>query len=183
MGLSDGGEGFGKVVGRAASHILGAGQLMIAGMRATTGEGEPDRGDAFGQAAAVFSGAAEAVRAAAPRDEWLGGGAESYAPANRRQAERAGSLAVLDRTVQTVLTREARQVARHREQLDDQSEHLADLGRTTASMASIPGIGNAMKAAVELTAVHAALDACSVELGTLHREAEENAAELRRARR
>ncbi|BBX67325.1 hypothetical protein MPSYJ_07860 [Mycolicibacterium psychrotolerans] len=193
MDMSDGADGFGKVIGGAfgnadarsrtassGSEILDAGQLLIAGMRLTTGWGTPDPGEAFGRGATGFTGAGQTVDSAYPRDDWAGTGSRAYASANRRQSGSAASLAVLDRDVQTVVAREAFQVEYHRGKLDDLSDHLSSLGYATWSVALIPGVGKALKAAVEMTAVNTALLVSSTELATLASETGENAAELRR---
>lgn len=191
--MSDDAGGFGKVLGGAfgnagarartassGSEILDAGQLLIAGMRLTTGWGRPDPGEAFGRGASGFTDAGQTVDSAYPRDDWAGTGSRTYASANRRQSGSAASLAVLDRDVQTVVAREAFQVDYHRGKLDDQSDHLSKLGYATWSLALIPGVGKALKAAVEMTAVNTALLVSATELANLASETGENAAELRR---
>ncbi|MGB3229842.1 MAG: EspA/EspE family type VII secretion system effector [Mycobacterium sp.] len=185
MGLFDGAENVGKVVsdvvdGRAplGSSVLDAGRLLIAGMRGTIGSGTPEHGESFRHGAVRFSVAAEAVNAAYPGGEWHGAGAEAYAAANRRQSDRAMSMAVLDRDVQTVIAREADQVAYHRARLDDQSEYLGGLSYATSSIARIPGVGEAMKAVFELSAVKSALSVSSAELDKLSLEVGDNAAHL-----
>ncbi|MDO8835633.1 MAG: EspA/EspE family type VII secretion system effector, partial [Vicinamibacterales bacterium] len=167
------------VQGAVDSEILDAGQRLIAGMRLTTGWGDPEQGEPFGQGAAHFSSAGETVVSAAPGGDWDGGGAEAYATANRRQADRSAALAALDRGVHTVIAREAHQVAYHRGNLEDQANSLGDLGYLTSTMTRIPGVGKAMKSAVELAAVNAALTVCSVELYQLSQEVGENASQLR----
>lgn len=172
--------GFGRAVkGAAGSPILDAGQALIAGMRLTTGAGDPERGEPFGQGSARFSGAGETVGSAYPVADWQGSGAQAYATANLGQAGRTEAMAALDRGVQTVIAREAYQVAHHRDRLDDQSNYLADLSYLTWSIALIPGTGKALKAAFELAAVNAALSICSVEIYQLSQEAGENAEQLR----
>ena len=49
------------------------------------------------------------------------------------------------------------------------------------ALALVPGYGKAMKATVEVAAVNAALEICSLELYELSREASQNAAELQQA--
>ena len=163
------------------SEILDAGQLVIEGMRLTTGVGEPENGDRFGQGWSRFNDAGETLTSAFPNDSWAGAGANAYADQNRTQAGRTNSVAVLDRGVQTVIAREAYQVRYHRDKLDDQSNFLADLSYMTMALAFVPGYGKAMKATVEVAAVNAALGICSLELYELSREAGQNAAELQQA--
>ena len=170
----------GKAVkGAAGSPILDAGQVVIAGMRLTTGSGDPERGERFGLGAERFSRASATVGSAYPMEAWQGSGAQAYATANLRQAGRAESISTLDRRVQSVIAREAYQVAYHRDRLDEQSDYLGDLSYLTWSMALIPGTGKAMKAAFELAAVNAALSICGMELYKLAQETGENALQLR----
>ncbi|GJF13735.1 hypothetical protein NGTWS0302_09740 [Mycolicibacterium cyprinidarum] len=171
---------WGKAIKSAAgSSILDAGQALITGMRLTTGWNDPERGDPFGRSTARFISAGETLDSAYPGEDWQGAGAQAYATANRSHAGRTESMATLDRGVQTVIAREAYQVAHRRDNLDDQSNYLGDLSYLTWPLGLAPGAGKAMKVAVELSAVSAALTICSAELLMLSRETDENAAELR----
>ena len=163
------------------SEILDGGQKVIEGMRLSTGVGEPESGERFGQGWSRFNNAGETLTSAFPNDSWTGAGADAYADQNRTQAGRTNTIALLDRGVQTVIAREAYQVSYHRDKLDGQSNFLADLSYVTMALAFVPGYGRAMKATVELAAVQAALSICSLELYELSREASQNAAELQQA--
>ena len=165
----------------AGSEILDGGQKVIEGMRLTTGAGEPENGDRFGQGWSWFNDAGETLTSAFPNDSWAGEGADAYIGQNRTQAGRTNAVALLDRGVQTVIAREAYQVAYHRDKLDDQSNFLADLSYVTMALGLVPGYGKAMKSTVEAAAVQAALSICSLELYELSREANQNAAELHQA--
>ncbi len=165
----------------SGSEILDGGQKVIEGMRLTTGAGDPEDGDRFGQGWSRFNAATETLTAAFPNDSWTGEAADAYIGQNRTQAGRTNAVALLDRGVQTVIAREAYQVAYHRDKLDDQSNFLADLSYVTMALGLVPGYGKAMKATVEAAAVQAALSICSLELYELSREANQNAAELRQA--
>jgi hypothetical protein len=171
-----------KLLRRAAgSELLDAGQLVIEGMRLTTGFGEPENGERFGQGWSQFNDAGDTLTSALPDDSWAGAGANAYVDQNRTHAGRTNTVALLDRGVQTVIAREAYQVKYHRDKLDDQSNFLADLSYVTLAMGLVPGVGKAMKAATEVAAVNAALDICSLELYELSRETNQNAAELEQA--
>jgi EspA/EspE family len=165
----------------AGSEILDAGQLVIEGMRLTTGFGEPENGDRFGQGWSRFNDAGDTLASAVPDDSWAGAGAKAYADQNRTEVGRTNTVALLDRGVQTVIAREAYQVKYHRDKLDDQSNFLADLSYVSLAMGVVPGVGKAMKAATEVAAVNAALDICSLELYELSRETDQNAEELQQA--
>jgi hypothetical protein len=165
----------------AGSDILDAGQVVIEGMRLTTGFGEPENGDRFGQGWSRFNDAGDTLTTALPDDSWAGAGANAYVDQNLAHAGRTSTVALLDRGVQTVIAREAYQVKYHRDKLDDQSNFLSDLSYVTLAMGLVPGVGKAMKAATEVAAVDSALDICSLELYELSRETNQNAAELQQA--
>jgi EspA/EspE family len=168
--------GMDDFVRSANSPILAGGQAVIARMRRTTGTGEPDVGEQFGQGSRRFRDASDELATADPTDDWTGGGADAYGAANRDQRGRTATVTDLDRDVQTVIAREAAQLDFHRSKLDDQSNWLADVGRTTFEMGLIPGGGPAMKAAVETQAVITAVGSSSTELATLSDEVGVNAA-------
>jgi hypothetical protein len=150
-------------------------------MRLTTGIGEPEDGERFGQGWSRFNHAGDTLTSALPDDSWAGAGANAYVDQNRTHAGRTNTVALLDRGVQTVIAREAYQVKYHRDKIDDQSNFLSDLSYVTVAMGLVPGVGKAMKAATEVAAVNAALDICSLELYQLSRETNQNAAELEQA--
>jgi hypothetical protein len=188
MLMSDGADELGKVICRAVgntgavgtgSSVLDTGQRLIAGLRATTGWGRPEAGDSFGVGATGFNDVARTVATAQPGDAWVGAAALAYASATHRQIRGAESLALLDRYVQTIVAREAGRIAASRDSLDGQSDRLTSVGRVTSSMAQVPGVGPAITAAMELTAVHSALDASVSELEALASETGANAAQLR----
>lgn len=163
-----------------ATDVLGAGQRVIAEMRSTTGHGRPDAGEAFAHGATGFLAAVQSIADAYPREEWEGSGARSYAAATRRLAGATEALAVLDQDVHTVIDREANQIIRRRETLDDQALQLSSLRRVTGSLATIPGVGTAMTSSIELAAVVAAVGVCGTELHHLAAETADNAHLLRR---
>ena len=79
----------GKAIkGAAGSEILDAGQILIGGMRLTTGSGDPAQGQQFGQGSHRFNAAGDTVKSAFATDDWQGAGADAYGAANRDQAGR-----------------------------------------------------------------------------------------------
>jgi hypothetical protein len=159
----------------ANSPILVGGQMVIAGMRRTTGTGEPDTGEQFGRGSQRFGGASDTLASAAPTEDWTGSGADAYDGQNHRQTGRTATLADLDRKVQTVIACEAFQIKYRRGKLDDQSNWLADVGHTTYGLGLVPGIGPALKAVAETQAVIAAVGSSSMELASLSNEVGVNA--------
>jgi len=195
MGLLGKLESFGKAAGdtgkelgdvaavvkglRAANApILHGGQLVIAGMKVTTGIGEPDDGVDFGQGGVRLHGAAATLMSAQPTTSWSGAGANSYALQNVKHVTRTRAMAAADHEVHGVLTTEAFQVDFHRDRLDRWCNWLADVGLVTFGLGLIPGVGQGLKAAADAQAVLVAVGRSSLELDQLSSEVEENAAAL-----
>ena len=172
------GEAFKYVVEAIGSEILEIGQLTISGMRRTTGSDRPENGERFGHGWSAFNDVGGTLETTAPNTGWGGSGSDAYADQNTRQRLRSEMMADADRMVHTVLAREAYQIDHHREKLDGQSNFLGDLSYVTFPLQFVPRYGEAAKAAIELTAVSAALQLCAVELYQLHSEVNQNAAEL-----
>ncbi|MGE2728183.1 EspA/EspE family type VII secretion system effector [Mycolicibacterium vaccae] len=160
------------------SPILEAGQTVLAGMRSTTGWGDPDQGEVFVDAAVRFDSAGRTLTAAHPGDDWAGAGAYAYAAANHRQTGRADAIGALDRRVHQVVSRQAHQVTVRRESIDEQSDFLADLSHVTRALGTIPGVGRAVQATVEVAAVTAAVQQSEQDLRLLSHEVSTNAVEL-----
>ncbi len=170
--------GLNKFLRAADSPILDGGQVVIAGMKLTTGIGEPEHGDRFGRGGARFHDAGTTLRSAQPTASWSGEGADAYAAQNVSQTARTKAIAAVDHEVHRVITAEASQVGFHRDRLDDWSNFLADFGLVTFALGLIPGVGIELKAAAEINAVLAAVASSSIELYQMSSEAEANAAEL-----
>lgn len=163
------------------SDLLDFGQLIIAGMKMTTGDGEPDIGAQFDQGQKDIVKAGETLRAAGLDDKWDGAGSRAYADQNTRQQIRAETMADADRAVQSVLAREALQIKLRRDTLDDQSDLLAKTSYATFPMQFIPRYGEAAKLAIEGGALQGALQVCAYALYQLNSEVSDNAAELSQA--
>jgi hypothetical protein len=170
--------GLNKFLRAADSPILDGGQLVIAGMKLTTGIGEPDDGERFGLGSTGHRDAAATLRSARPTDDWSGDGANSYADQNVKQTARTEALAAADHEVHRVLATEAFQVNFHRDRLDDWYNWLADVGLVTYAIGLIPEVGQALKSAADAHAVLAAVGSCSLELYQLSSEVGANTAAL-----
>lgn len=162
-------------------ELLDCGRRIIAGMRTTTGDGEPDDGAQFDRGRREFGIAGQTLRSAAVDDRWDGAGARAYADQNTRQQVRTETMADADQAVFSVLVREARQIKLRRDTLDDQSESLARASYATFPLQSIPSYGEAAKLAIQSTALSGALHVSARALHDLHEEVSANAAELVRA--
>lgn len=172
-----------SIGGRTAvtQELLDVGQRIIAGMRTTTGDGEPDYGAQFDEGRREFSTAGQTLRSAAADDRWDGAAARAYADQNTRQQVRTETMADADQAVSLVLAREALQIKLRRDALDDQSDILARTSEATFPLQSIPRYGEAAKLAIESTALSGALLVSAQALHDLHNDVSANAAELAQA--
>jgi len=163
------------------SDLLDYGQTVIAGMKNTTGQGDPERGDVFGQAQSTFTGVDETLKSAGPDNDWDGAGASAYVDQNTRQQLRSQAMADADHEVHRVLFREAAQITLRRGYLDDQYNLLADTSYVTFPLQFIPQYGDAMKMAIEIGALQTALGESYYQMNRLQSEVVQNAAELQQA--
>lgn len=170
------GERLGELAG--GSDLLAFGQVVIAGLKNTTGQGDPDRGEAFGRAQATFHGVTTELTSAIRDDGWGGTGAHAYADQNTRQQLRSQAMADADREVHKVLDREAAQITLRRGYLDDQCSLLASTRHAAARWQSSPQYGGAMTLTIELAALQTALGESCHQMKQLQCEVAQNAADL-----
>lgn len=175
------GEVLERLLDVVGSDLLDYGQTVIAGMRNTTGQGEPERGDLFGQAQSTFNGVDETLKSAVPDSGWDGAGSYAYADQNTRQQLRSEAMADADHEVHKVLFREAAQITLRRGYLDDQYNFLANTSYVTFPLQFIPRYGEAMKLAIEIAALQTALGESYHQMNQLQSEVAQNAADLRQA--
>jgi hypothetical protein len=167
-----------KLLDVVGSDLLDYGQLVITRLKSTTGQGDPDRGDAFSEGQATFNKVNEMLKTAVPDDGWDGAGAYAYADQNTRQQLRSGAMADADNDVHKVLYREAAQITLRRGYLEDQYNFLANTSYVTFPLQFIPRYGEAMKLAIEIAALHTALDESCHQMIELQSEVAQNAAAL-----
>ena len=170
--------GKGRFSRAANAPILSGGQLVTAGMKLTTGFGDPEDGARFGQGGARLHGAAATMMSAQTAESWSGVGASAYSAQDVKQMTRTRAMAAADHEVHGVLATEAYQVGFHRDRLDGLYNWLADVGLVTSALGLIPGVGHGLKAAAEAQAVLVAVGRSSLELDQLASEVEGNAAAL-----
>jgi hypothetical protein len=163
------------------SDLLASGQSIIAALKSTTGEGDPERGAAFDQGRSSLTEVTETLRSAVPGDGWDGTGSYAYADQNTRQQMRSEAMADADHEVHKVLCREADQISARRGHLDEQSNFLADSSRVMSQLQSVPRYGDATRLAMELTALQAALEESYHQINQLQSEVAQNAADLQQA--
>ena len=183
MGSAGGraGELVEKLLDVVGSDLLDYGQSVITGMKNTTGQGDPEKGDAFGETQSTFNGVDETLKSAVPDDGWEGPGSYAYADQNTRQQLRSEAMADADHEVHKVLNREAAQISLRRGYLDDQYNFLANTSYVTFPLQFIPRYGEAMKLAVEIRALQVALGESYYQMNRLQSEVAQNAAELQQA--
>jgi hypothetical protein len=169
----------GKVTGIvdiAPTPILVGGQKAIDVMKWSTGEGEPEGGEAFGNGSRAFKKVAPTLHDATPNDNWEGGSASGlYARRNGEQEGRVVILADADIAVAGVIANEADQIRHTRTILDNESQFLADFGKYSQWLGSIPRYGKVMQAEVETAAVLSALQTTGSEMWDMHNNANTNA--------
>jgi hypothetical protein len=108
-GAGRGGEVVEKLLDAAGSDLLDLGQSVIAALKNTTGRGDPETGDVFGQAQSTFDGVNETLKSAVPIG-WGGYASYAYVDQNTRQQLRSEVMADADHEVHKVLYREAAQI-------------------------------------------------------------------------
>lgn len=165
----------------AGSDLLDFGQSVIAGLKSTIGQGDPERGEAFGRAQSTFTGVNQTLRSAVPDNGWDGAGAYAYADQNTRQQLRSEAMADADHEVHKVLSREAAQITLRRGYVDDQYNLLANASHVTNPLQFIPRYGEAMKLAIEVPALQTALSESCHQINQLQSEVAQNAAALQQA--
>jgi hypothetical protein len=124
-------------------------QRIIAGMRLTTGSGDPVEGAEYEDAAKLMQEGLELLIDAAPHeDHWNGAASEAYADRNKTNRLATSAVQVADLNIADVLQAEAHQVVQTRKTLDDIDEYLFQFALSTAWMNGIPG-GRAAKLVVD----------------------------------
>lgn len=170
-----------RLIRTARSPILAAGQQTIESMKHSTGVGDPENGQRFGQGADKMSAVGQVLASAFPDDSWNSGGASAYAIRNTEQVGRAQTMLGLDNMVAGVLSAEAGQISAARDSLDERSDWLGAMSLLTTSAGIIPGFGTAAQLSAEFAMVAKAVGDSSGDLKTLRGHIDQNAAVLRTA--
>lgn len=170
-----------RLIRAARSPVLAAGQQTIESMKHSTGVGEPETGQRFGDGADKLDAAGQVLAAAFPDDSWNSGGASAYAGRNTEQVGRVQTMLGLDNTVAGVLSAEADQIAATRDSLDGHSDWLGAMSLLTTTTGIIPGFGTAAQMSAEVAMVAKAVSDSSRDLKTLGGHIDQNAAVIRTA--
>jgi hypothetical protein len=178
-----------KSVGKSASPlniaptaVLVGGQKVIQGMLSTTGDGDPESGEAFASGSRAFADPKKSLADAHPNSSWEGGPApEAYQRRVGEQENRVATLADADSQVASIVSREAGELVETRRVLDGLHNWLAEYGEYTQTLGVIPEVGKAIQMQAEMVAVGMALKDASAKMWDMHNNANANAAAVREA--
>lgn len=180
---------FAKSVGKwavplniAPTPILVGGQKAIQAMRWTTGDGDPEAGEGFGNGSRAFKRELPTLANAHPDSTWDGGPApRAY---ERRVGEQEGRVAMLadaDSQIASIVSREAGEIIETRRILDGLHNWLAEYGEYTQTLGVIPEVGKYIQMEAEMVAVGMALKDATSKMWEMHNNANTNAAGVREA--
>lgn len=168
-----------KLTPLAESQILSAAQLLIEGAKHTTGQGDPDPGDGFQDAADRLHGVVEALVDANKHDDrWDGAAAGAYQSTNEAHRKAASAAQAADECIARIVAGQAEQVVRTRENLESLSDGLHEFDLATMWMNYVPG-GAVVKAAVDAAAAGSATVAMQSAMLSLFQESVRNAGKIR----
>jgi hypothetical protein len=163
----------------AGSPILAGAQVAIRGMKATTGSGEPEAGEAFKKSAELYDEAGNLlIDAAVKPDQWEGTAAEAYEKKNDSHRHLTIEVAGAEQNMQRYLSDLATQVTETRTNLDERVKFLADYDTATSWMNAIP-CGAAVKAAADLGVASTQLELARMAMAKLVAESLLNANRMR----
>ncbi|HZN83047.1 MAG TPA: EspA/EspE family type VII secretion system effector [Mycobacterium sp.] len=163
----------------AGSPILGGAQAVIHGMKATTGSGEPEAGEAFKKSADLYDEAGSLlIDAAVKPDRWDGTAAQAYEAKNDAHRRLTIGVADAEKNMQSYLSELAAQVTETRTNLDDRIKFLSDYDTATSWMNAIPG-GAVVKAAADLAVASTQLEMAKFSMAKLLAESALNANRIR----
>ena len=167
------------VLDLAGSPILAGAQAVILGMKATTGSGEPQAGEAFRKSAGLYDEAGDLlIDAAVKTDSWDGTAAVAYEEKNDVHRHLTIEVAGAEKNMQGYLSDLAAQVSETRTNLEDRVKFLSDYDTATSWMNAIPG-GAAVKSAADLGVASTQLELAKMTMVKLLAESLRNANRIR----
>lgn len=162
----------------ADSKIIWAAQMLIDGMKLTTGDGTPVNGDEFRESSKRLEDVVLTLISAAPHsDRWDGTSSQVYNAVNASHRRLTSQVQAADEAIAGVLDTEAGQVARTRETLQDQNDWLKAYDLATCWMQA-SGPGRAIKVVLDTAASVAALDIAGGTMVVLVKNSLENAGRI-----
>jgi hypothetical protein len=166
----------------APTPILVGGQKTIQGMLWTTGEGDPEAGQGFGNGARAFDEPQKNLADAHTNSTWDGGPApKAYERRVGEQENRVATLADADSQIASIVSREAAEILETRRILNGLHNWLAEYGEYTQTLSVIPEVGKYVQMEAEMLAVGMALKDASSKMWEMHNNANTNAAAVRGA--
>lgn len=166
----------------AGSPILAAAQVTIQGMKATTGSGEPQAGEAFAKSADLYEEAGDLLIGATPKEDlWDGTASNTYRGANNTHRHLTFEVVEAEREMRAALSRCAAQVTETRQDLQDAIDFLSDYDTSTSWMNAIPG-GAQVKAAADVAVAATQIGLAEASIAKLVAESASVALALRSPR-
>ena len=148
-------------------------------MKATTGSGEPQAGEAFRKSAVLYDEAGDLlIDAAVKTDSWDGTAAVAYEEKNDVHRHLTIEVASAEKNMQGYLSDLAAQVSETRTNLEDPVKFLSDYDTATSWMNAIPG-GAAVKSAADLGVASTQLQLAKITMVKLLAESLLNANRIR----
>lgn len=164
------------------SPILAAAQVTIQGMKATTGSGEPQAGEALTKSSELYEEAGDLLIDATPKDDlWDGTASNTYRDVNNTHRHLTLEVVEAEREVRAALRRLAAQVTETRTDLQDAIDFLSDYDTSTSWMNAIPG-GAQVKAAGDLAVAATQIGLAEASIAKLVAESASVALALRTPR-
>jgi hypothetical protein len=164
----------------APTPVLVGGQKVIQGMLQTTGDGDPESGEAFANSSRAFDDPKQSLAGAHTDSSWQGGPAPAaYERRVGEQENRVATLADADSQVASIVSREAGELVETRRILNGLHSWLAEYGQYTRTLGVIPEVGKAIQMQAEMLAVGMALKDASTKMWEMHNNANANAAAVR----
>ena len=163
----------------AESSIISAAQLVINGMKWTTGSGTPYDGTEFRTSSERLKDTTRTINSADPHeDRWDGTAAQIYHAVNASHRRVTFDMLCADAAVAYVLDIEAGQVSRTRDTLDDQLSWLKAYDLATIAMNAHP-LSRALKVLLDLAAASTATMIAGTTMEILLKNSYENARSLK----
>jgi hypothetical protein len=164
----------------ASSPILAGAQVVIQGMKLTTGSGEPQTGEAFETSAKLYDDAANVLIQTEVQDpaQWDGTAATAYEQKDRTHRHQTFEVAEAETNMRKHLSELGGQVKDTRQTLDDRFNFLSDYDTVTSWMNAIPG-GAAVKAAADMAVASTQIEWANVSMAKLLATSVLNASRIR----
>jgi hypothetical protein len=160
------------------SKVLAAAQLLIAGMKTTTGSGDPCTGQEFRDSSGHLEDVVDTLIHAEPHeDRWDGTASQVYNATNASHRRLASEVQAADLAIADEIDIEAGQVDRTRTTLNDSSDKLTQYDLATMWMNATPPT-RALKFALDCSAAALALDVAGATMAVLVKNSLENATRI-----